>query len=103
LIKQYPKHESLKKWRDHATSIQKKIGEDFNRHEEFKPGCLLNEHSYREAYVGLNCGKAAAAEKDWGTASDCFRESAKQLGFLQDRLKNNDHVDNWPPEFVKWI
>jgi hypothetical protein len=103
LIKQHPKHEQLLKWREHAASIQKKIGEDFNRSDSFKPGCLLNEYAYREAYTGLHCGKAAAADKDWPMALDCFRESAKQLGFLQKRIENNERVDNWPPEFVKWI
>jgi hypothetical protein len=103
LIKDHPKHEQLQKWKAHAVSIQKKIGEDFNRSDSFKPGCLWNEYAYREAYVGLNCGKVAAADKDWPMAADCFRESAKQLGFLQKRLENNERTANWPPEFVKWI
>jgi len=103
LIKTYPKHELLQKWREKEVSIQKKIGEDFNRSEGFKPGCLWNEYAYREAYVGFHCGKTAAADRDWPMAHDCFRESAKQLGFLQRRLDNNERVDNWPPEFVQWI
>ena len=103
LIKKYPKYEELKKWRDKEVAIQKKIGEDFNRHDSFKPGCLWNEYAYREAYVGLNCGKAAAADKDWPMALDCFRESSKQCGFLLKRIDDNDHVDNWPDSFKQWV
>lgn len=103
LVKKYPNHEEIKKWREHAVQIRKACDPDADRHALFKPGCLWNEPTYREAYVGYNCGKSAIADKDWPMAHDCLSDADKQLGFLKTRLERGEGTANWPEDFVKWI
>jgi hypothetical protein len=103
LLKKYPNHEDLKKWRARAGEIQKKINPDANRGESFKAGSLWNEHNYREAYVGLNCGKVAMAEQDWKEARSCLNDAERDFKIMTNRLEQNDRVAAWPPDAAGWV
>src|SRR5205814_1045434 len=46
LAKKYPKHEEIKKWKDRAAEVEKKINPDASRSEPFKPGCPWEESNY---------------------------------------------------------
>jgi quinol monooxygenase YgiN len=97
LLKTYPNHEDLKKWKQKAVTIQGKIGPDFNRSGGFTKSCVWNEHSYQEAYVGYHCGKMFAANNEWAEAYDCYRTAAQKLNFLQDR------TEAWPADAVAFV
>jgi hypothetical protein len=103
LEKKYPNDEDFKKWKARAAEINGKIDPNANRGESFKPGSLWNELNYREAYVNYNYAKVAIDQQDWATAADGLREAARNLQFLQDRIKNNDRVAAWPAGASQWV
>ncbi|MEP6731844.1 MAG: hypothetical protein ABJE10_14450 [bacterium] len=103
LIKKYPNDQDFKTWKQHAEEIQGKISPNANRSDSFKPGSLWNETNYKEAYVNYNYAKAAMAKKDWAAAHDGFNYAERNLGFLTDRVKNNDRVSAWPDGAAKWV
>src|SRR5262249_3508931 len=43
LAKKYPKHEDVKRWKEHADQAQKKIDPNADRHASFRPECPWNE------------------------------------------------------------
>ena len=51
----------------------------------------------------MNAAKMSIAVKAWEDARDWLKQAHKQLGYLEERVKNQERVANWPPEFVKWI
>jgi hypothetical protein len=103
LLKTYPNHEGIKTWRARAGAVQDKLDPNANRSESFREGCLWAEGNYRLAYATFGAGKMAVADKDWESAHDWLKMASENLGFLEDRLKKQDRVANWPPEFVAWI
>jgi hypothetical protein len=103
LVKNYPNHEGIKKWRARAGEVQDKLDPNANRSESFREGCLWAEGNYRLAYATYGAGKMAAADKNWEDANGWLKMASENLGFLEDRLKKQDRVANWPPEFADWI
>ncbi|HTS94795.1 MAG TPA: hypothetical protein VLX09_16605 [Stellaceae bacterium] len=103
LIKKYPNDAELKKWKARADEIKAKIDPDADRRAEFKPGCLWNEGNYKEAYVNVNYAKTAIDKQDWAAAKDGLNYAERNLGFLRDRIKNNDRVAAWPPGAADWV
>jgi tetratricopeptide (TPR) repeat protein len=97
LLKTYPNHEDLKRWKQKAVTIQGKIGPNFSRSDSFTANCVWNQHSYQEAYVGYHCGQLFGQQNNWPEARDCFRTAAQKLEFLQDK------VDLWPAENAAWV
>ena len=103
LLATYPSHQDLQAWRTRAKTIQDKMGPDFQRGGSFTSRCLWNEHSYREAFVGMHCGDMGAASDDWELAFDCYRTAGQKLEFLNNRIQSGEHVEGWPAETVAWI
>ena len=103
LIKKYPNHEDLKKWKARADEIKSKIDPDANRQEQFKPGCLWAEGNYKEAFVNVNYAKVAIDHQDWAPAHDGLNYADRNLGFLRQRIKDNDRVNAWPPGAADWV
>lgn len=103
LIKMYPMHGGLKKWRERLAEVDKKIDPNANRQEAFREGCLWAEGNYELAYASLGAAKTAAAQKNWEDARGWVRQGLQNLGFLEDRLKKGERVANWSPEFIAWI
>ena len=103
LIKKYPNHEDLKKWKARADEIKSKIDPDANRQEQFKPGCLWAEGNYKEAFVNVNYAKVAIDHQDWAAAHDGLNYADRNLGFLRQRIKDSDRVNAWPPGAAEWV
>jgi hypothetical protein len=103
LLTIYPSHEDLKTWQARAKAIQAKIDPNFSRGSSFTSRCMWNEHSYREAFVGMHCGDMGAGSDDWELAYDCYRTAGQKLEFLNKRITAGEHVEGWPPETVAWI
>ena len=103
LIKKYPNDADFKKWKARAEEIKAKIDPDADRRAEFKPGCLWNEGNYKEAYVNVNYAKTAIDKQDWAAAKDGLNYAERNLGFLRQRIKNNDRVAAWPPGAADWV
>jgi len=103
LIKKYPNDADFKKWKARAEEIKAKIDPDADRRAEFKPGCLWNEGNYKEAYVNVNYAKTAIDKQDWAAAKDGLNYAERNLGFLRQRIKNNDRVAAWPAGAADWV
>jgi hypothetical protein len=103
LIKKYPNHEDLKKWKARADAIKAKIDPDANRQEQFKPGCLWAEGNYKEAFVNVNYAKVAIDHQDWAAAHDGLNYADRNLGFLRKRIKDDDRVNAWPQGAADWV
>jgi hypothetical protein len=103
LLRKYPNHQDLKKWKAHAEEIKGKISPNANRSDGFKPGSLWNEYNYKESYVNYNYGKVGIEKKDWAAARDGLNYAERNLGFLVTRIKNNDRVAAWPDGAAKWV
>jgi len=100
LLKQYPNHAELKAWRARATQVQKMIGDNFNRRDSFKPGCLWNEDSYMQSYVGYNTAKTAMAEKDYELGFMMAGLAKQKIEFLTG---SGDRMANYPAEAKAFI
>ena len=64
LIKKYPKHEGLQKWKAHAEEIQKKINPDANRSTPLNAGCPWEEANFAQIWVNMHWAKASWDEKN---------------------------------------
>ncbi len=98
----YPSHQDLQAWRARAKTIQDKMGPDFQRSGSFTSRCMWNEHSYREAFVGMHCGDMGADLDDWELAFDWGGlpdRPGRKLEFLcNNRIQSGEHVEGWPAE-----
>src|SRR4029077_8485182 len=46
LAKKFPKHEQIKKWKEHAEEVNKKIDPNANRSTPLNPGCPWEESNF---------------------------------------------------------
>jgi hypothetical protein len=101
LLKQYPNHTELKAWHDRFTAVRKQIGDNFDRSAEFKPGCLWNQDSYMQAYVGYNTAKTAMASNDQELAFMMSGLALDKVNILTD--PNEDRMADYPADAKAWI
>jgi hypothetical protein len=100
LLKQYPNHKELHAWHDRFVQVQQQIGDNFNRMDEFKPGCLWNSDTYMQAYVGYNTAKTALADNDQELA---FLMSGLALEKVNYLTESDDHMADYPEATKAWI
>ena len=103
LLTRYPRHQELIAWRARAAAVSKQIDQNATRSAAFTGRCLWGEHSYREAWVNLECARVARAEDDAALARDCERTARQKLEYLHRRIAANDNIEGWPPEALAWI
>src|SRR5205085_2266620 len=99
LIKKYPKHEELKKWKEHADDINKKIDQNADRGAPWKPGCPWDEANFAQAWVNYHWGKMQIADKQISEAKGTFNNVKRNFDILMvpDRLKD------YPDDLKKWM
>jgi uncharacterized membrane-anchored protein YhcB (DUF1043 family) len=100
LLKQYPNHQELKKWHDRFVQVQQQIGDKFDRSAEFKVGCLWNNDSYMQTYVGYNTAKTALENNDQELA---FEMTGLALQKVEWFLESDDHMQDMTAEEKDWI
>ena len=93
-----------KAWRTRAKAIQDKLIRISNG-TSFTSRCMWNEHSYREAFVGIHCGDIGAASGRLGPGTRLLQHGQRQkLEFLNKRIKSGEHVEGLARrETVAWI
>jgi hypothetical protein len=101
LLKKYPNHGELKAWHDRFTAVQKQIGDNFDRSAEFKPGCLWNQDSYMQAYVGYNTAKTAMATNDQELAFMMSGLALEKVNILTE--SDADRMKDYPDAAKAWI
>jgi hypothetical protein len=99
LVKKYPKHEEILKWKAHFEEVQSKISPDANRSASFGPQCPWDESNFAQLWVNFHWAKVAADQKDWSTALSCLQnvEQNYSILFAPDRMKN------YPDDLRKWV
>jgi len=101
LLKKYPNHRELQAWHDRFTAVQKQIGDNFDRSAEFKPGCLWNQDSCMQAYVGYNTAKTALASNDQELAFMMSGLALDKVNILTD--PSEDRMKDYPDAAKAWI
>src|SRR6185369_10916494 len=89
LAKKYPKHEEIKKWKEHAEEVQGKIDPNASRGIYFNPGCPWEEANYAQLWVNYHWAKAAAKENDYNTALSCMQNVMQNYDIMlkPDRMR----------------
>jgi hypothetical protein len=99
LLKKYPKHEEILKWKAHFEEVQSKINPDANRGANFGPECPWDESNFAQLWVNFHWAKMAAGQKDWSTALSCLQNVEQNYGIMlaPDRMKD------YPEDLRKWV
>ena len=99
LEKQFPKHEGIKKWKQRALEVQKKINPDANRSEYFNPNCPWEESNFAQAWVNYHHGKMQYAAKDYEHAFGLFQNVKQNFAIL---LKP-ERMKEYPQDLRRWV
>jgi len=100
VLKDHPNHAEVKAWKARAVQVQKQIGDNFNRRDTFKPGCLWDNDSYMQSYVGYNTAKTAMADKDYELAFMMLGLAKQKVDYLTESA---DHMQDWPADAKAYI
>ncbi len=99
LIKKYPNHEELKKWKEHAAEVEKKIDPNASRGESWKPGCPWDESNFVQYWVNVHAAKSAYDAKEMDK-SKMYLSNVKQN---LEILSRPDRLKDYPEELRKWF
>lgn len=99
LVKKYPKHEEIKKWRDRALEIQKKINPDANRNEYLNPNCPWEEANYAQLWVNFNLSKMLYEAKNYEKAKLYMDNVMRNY----DIMLKPDRMKEYPEDLSKWV
>ena len=97
VLKTYPNHEDLKKWRDNALEIQKKIDPNAPPADFKSSFAQWRDYSYEAGWRFYHLAKMAAAADDWGLAHAYASDAGQQFGRTVDRMAE------WPKEVQDWV
>ena len=98
LLKKYPKHEEILKWKAHFEDIQSKVDPNASRGASFGPECPWDEANFAQLWVNFHWAKVVADQKDWSTAQSCLQNCEQNYDIMlaPDRMKNYpDDLRNW--------
>ena len=96
---QFPKHEQIKKWKQRAQQVEKKINPDANRSEYFNPNCPWEESNFGQAWVNYHHGKMQYEAKDYEHAFGLFQNVRQNFSIL---LKP-ERMKEYPEDLRKWV
>jgi hypothetical protein len=99
LAKKYPQHEEIKKWKEHAEEINKKIDPDANRNVDWKPGCPWDESNFAQAWVNYHWGKMQIAANEIGPAKGTWSNVKQNF----DIMLKPDRMKDYPEDLRKWM
>ncbi|HVT80627.1 MAG TPA: hypothetical protein VHM90_08215 [Phycisphaerae bacterium] len=99
LLKKYPKHEELIKFKTHADDIHSKIDQNASRSAYFNPGCPWEEANYAQLWVNWHYAKALIAKNDYQTAYSMLQNVMQNYEFM---LKP-DRMKDYPEDLRKWV
>ena len=99
LLKKYPKHEEILKWKAHFAEVQAKIDPNAPRGASFTTECPWDEANFAQLWVNFHWAQAAIKEKDYATARSCLQNVEQNYEFMlrPDRMKD------YPEDLRKWV
>jgi hypothetical protein len=77
LIKKYPKHEGIQKWKAHFLEVQAKINPDASRSQGFTTECPWDEANFAQLWVNVHWMKFLVEQKIGRMPSRLFPTSSK--------------------------
>ena len=97
-LKTYPAHETLKKQKEKAENIQKKINANADW-ANWKQPWPWNDSGYFNGWVEYYWSKAALAAGDWSTVYEQTRSAGNHLGDYGAKRV----YKGWPDDMKKWV
>jgi hypothetical protein len=99
LMKKYPNHKEIAKWRARAVDVDSKINPNAPRGASFGPECPWDEANFAQLWVNLHWAKVAYDAKDYTTAVSCMQNVMQNYQFMlrPDRMKD------YPEELRKYV
>jgi hypothetical protein len=98
LAKKYPNHEEIKKMKEHAEEVEKKIDPNAGRSESWKPGCPWDEANFSQLWINWHAAKAAAKANDPEKAYMYMTNVMQNF----DLLNKPDRLKDYPEDLRKW-
>lgn len=99
LVKKYPKHEDIAKWKSHADEINAKIDPNANRSTPFNANCPWEEANFAQLWVNFHYGKMLYEAKDYNTALLMFQNVMQNY----DIMLKADRMKEYPEDLRKWV
>jgi len=99
LIKKYPKHEGIQKWKKHFEEVQAKINPDASRSEGFTTECPWDESNFAQLWVNVHWMQFLVEQKNWKDAEPLISNIKQNYTIMlaPDRMKN------YPEDLRKWV
>jgi len=98
LLKKYPKHEELLKFKARADEVHKAIDSNAPRGAAFNPGCPWDEANFAQLWVNWHYAKALIAKNDFQTAHSMLQNVMQNY----DIMLRPDRMKDYPEELRKW-
>ena len=99
LIKKYPKHEDLAKWRARAVEIDKKVNPNAQRGTPFNAGCPWEEANYAQLWVNWHYSKMLLDDKNYELAFTMLTNVMQNY----DIMLKPDRMKDYPEELRSWV
>jgi hypothetical protein len=99
LVKKFPKHEEIRKMKQHADEVNGKISPDASRGGSFNPGCPWEEANFAQLWVNLHWARTAVKANDSNTALSCMQNVMQNYAIM---LKP-DRMKDYPEDLRKWV
>jgi len=99
LLKKYPKHEELIKFKAHADDIHSKIDQNAPRGASFNPGCPWDEANFAQLWVNFHYAQTLIAKNDYNTAYSMLQNVRQNY----DIMLKPDRMKEYPEDLRKWV
>jgi hypothetical protein len=99
LLKKYPKHEEILKWKAHFEEVQSKIDPNADRGASFTTECPWDESNFAQLWVNVHFLKFLVDQKAWNDAEPLVSNIRQnyEIMLAPDRMKN------YPEDLRKWV
>ncbi|HEX4342449.1 MAG TPA: hypothetical protein VH255_03610 [Verrucomicrobiae bacterium] len=99
LLKKYPKHEEILKWKAHFEEVQSKIDPNADRGASFTTECPWDESNFAQLWVNVHFLKFLVDQKAWNDAEPLVSNIRQnyEIMLAPDRMKN------YPEDLQKWV
>jgi hypothetical protein len=99
LLKEYPKHEEIKKWKEKVDDVLSKINPDAPRGGGFNPGCPWDESNFAQLWVNYHYAKAKLDANERDEAYGLYLNVEQNL----DIMLKPDRMKDYPDDLRKWV
>lgn len=99
LIKKYPKHEDLPKWRARAVDVDKKVNPNANRGTAFNAGCPWEEANYGQLWVNWHYARMLLDDKNYELAFTMLTNVMQNY----DIMLKPDRMKDYPDDLRAWV